>query len=324
MKSYLINMMNFWQQVLSKIQEDQQAYLLTVIENIGSSPGRKGFKMLIAGDGFICGSIGGGVMEFSLVEEARSLLEKGDMRIFLKRQIHRGHKEHASGMICSGEQTVVFHPLDSKDMEMVQELINCEEENRNGILELGDDSIRFLPDQVIKEFDCEIKSQDVWLFREPVGVVNTLYIIGGGHVSVAVSDLFVSLGFHVEVFDDRQNLNTLESNTSAHKKQVINFHEVQDYVINGSHSYVAIMTNRYVDDKLVLSKLIGAEYAYIGVLGSKAKLKAMWEVLQREGVSKEKLDKVHGPIGLTIKSQTPIEIAVSIAAEVIQLKNKNL
>ncbi len=315
--------MNFWQQVLSKIKEDQQVYLLTVIENIGSSPGRKGFKMLIANDGFICGSIGGGVMEFSLVEEARALLEKGDMHIFLKRQIHRGHKEYGSGMICSGEQTVVFHPLNVKDVEMVKKLIDCEENNRKGILEIGSEFIRFLADEQINGFDCEITSEMEWKFREPVGVVNTLYIIGGGHVSVAVSDLFVNLGFQVEVFDDRENLNTLEENNSAHKKQVIHFHKIQDYVRVGNQSYVTIMTNRYIDDKLVLGKLIQSDFAYIGVLGSKAKLKAMWEVLQREGVSKEELDKVHGPIGISIKSQTPQEIAVSIAAEVIQIKNKN-
>ena len=315
--------MIFWKQVLTKIKEDQHVYLLTVIENLGSSPGRKGFKMMIAEDGFICGSIGGGVMEFSLVEEARSLLKEGDLRIFLKRQIHRGHKEYGSGMICSGEQTVVFHPLNAKDEEMIKELIRCEVENRKGVLELGPTFIRFMANQLIKGFDCEIKSEAEWLFREPVGVTNTLYIIGGGHVSVAVSDLFVNLGFHVEVFDDRQNLNTLEKNTSAHKKQVIDFNKIQDYITEGFQSYVAIMTNRYIDDKLVLGKLIRNDFAYIGVLGSKAKLEAMWQVLQREGVTKKELDKVHGPIGISIKSQTPQEIAVSIAAEVIQIKNKD-
>ena len=66
--------MIFWQHILSKLQENQQVYLLTVVENFGSSPGRQGFKMLVADDGFIYGSIGGGVMEFSLVEEVKSLL----------------------------------------------------------------------------------------------------------------------------------------------------------------------------------------------------------------------------------------------------------
>jgi xanthine dehydrogenase accessory factor len=61
--------MKFWQQLLQKLRAQQYVYLLTVIQNSGSSPGRKGFKMLVAQDGFIFGSVGGGIMEFSLVEE---------------------------------------------------------------------------------------------------------------------------------------------------------------------------------------------------------------------------------------------------------------
>ena len=72
-----------------------------------------------------------------------------------------------------------------------------------------------------------------------------------------------------------------------------------------------------------MSKLISNSYAYIGVLGSTAKLKTMWEVLQKEGVAMAQLNTVHAPIGLPIKSQTPNEIAVSIAAEVIKIKNRS-
>ena len=66
--------MKFWKHLLNKLQDNQQVYVLTVIENFGSSPGRQGFKMLVAEDEFIFGSIGGGVMEFSLVEEVKELL----------------------------------------------------------------------------------------------------------------------------------------------------------------------------------------------------------------------------------------------------------
>jgi xanthine dehydrogenase accessory factor len=83
------------------------------------------------------------------------------------------------------------------------------------------------------------------------------------------------------------------------------------------------MTNKYTDDKLVLSKLIKNNYKFIGVLGSKAKLKTMWEVLLKEGITKERLDTIYAPIGISIKSETPEEIAVSIAAQIIQIKNKN-
>ncbi|MDA7502225.1 XdhC family protein [Chitinophagales bacterium] len=241
----------------------------------------------------------------------------------MKKQVHRGQKENGSGMICSGEQTVVFHALSAQHISVVEAVLHCLKENRKGTLLLSTDAINFSNEQLASKFECSISSPKEWSFKEHIGFVNTLYIIGGGHVSVAVSDLFVTLGFRVVVFDDRENLNTLELNASAHQKLVVNFNDIADYVTEGASSYVAIMTNRYIDDKLVLSKLIRGKFAYLGVLGSTAKLSAMWEVMQRDGVTNEELARVRGPIGLSIKSQTPPEIAVSIAAEVIKIKNRN-
>ncbi|WP_299437061.1 XdhC/CoxI family protein [uncultured Aquimarina sp.] len=315
--------MKFWQHLLSKLQDTQNVYLLTVIENIGSSPGRKGFKMLVAEDGFIFGSIGGGVMEFSLVEEAKELLHTGDLKIFLKKQIHQGHKQNGSGMICSGEQTVVFHPLNAQHISIIEDILDCLQNNVKGTFVATPTSIGFSKEQLANKFEYRITSPLDWFFKEHIGFTDTLYIVGGGHVSVAVSELFVTLGFHVVVFDNREHLNTLELNTSAHQKLIVDFNEIANYVSEGSGNYVAIMTNRYIDDKLVLNKLIRKSFAYIGVLGSTAKLKTMWEVLQKEGIEMSELNIVHAPIGLAIKSQTPHEIAVSIAAEVIKIKNMN-
>ena len=313
--------MQFYKHLLNKIQAGQSVYLLTVIQNSGSSPGRKGFKMLVSEDGFIFGSIGGGVMEFSLVEATKKLLKEKDLKIFFKKQVHRGDKENGSGMICSGEQTVVFHPLNREQVPMVEGILECLKKNKKGTLVLSPTSIQFMEEEMEDKFKIKITSSQDWKYKEQIGFKNTLYIVGGGHVSVAVSELFVTLGFHVNVFDDRKDLNTLEQNTSAHQKTIVNFQEIGSYIAEGKHSYVAIMTNRYIDDKLVLSKLINKKLAYLGVLGSTAKLKAMWEVLQREGITINQLNNVHGPIGISIKSQTPDEIAVSIAAEVIRVKN---
>ena len=315
--------MKFWQHLLSKLRDNHNVYLLTVIANIGSSPGRKGFKMLVAEDGYIFGSIGGGVMEFSLVEEAKGLLKSNDLKIFLKKQIHRGSEQNGSGMICSGEQTVVFHPLDIRHISIIEAVLDCLRNNTQGELILRPTSINFSSEQLEDKFEYKITSSHDWFFKEQIGYRSTLYVIGGGHVSVAVSELFVNLGFHVVVFDNRENLNTLELNKSAHQKIVFDFNEIANYISDGPECYVAIMTNRYTDDKLVLSKLIHCNFKYLGVLGSTAKLKKMWGALQKEGVTISELNRVHGPIGLPIKSQTPNEIAVSIAAEVIKIKNIN-
>ncbi len=277
--------------------------------------------MLVTQDKFIYGSVGGGVMEFSLVEEAQELLQKEHSPTFIKKQIHKGNIKDGSGMICSGEQTVAFHSLHSEHITTIQELLNCLQKGEKGSLQLTPNSFTFTKETIENQFEYQINTNNDWYFKEHIGFKETLYIVGGGHVGVAVSELFIKLGFHVVIFDNRENLNTLENNKFAHQKQVIDYNNVSDYIIKGNTSYVAIMTNKYTDDKLVLSKLLKNNYKFMGVLGSKAKLKTMWDVLLQEGFTQEELNTVHAPIGISIKSETPEEIAVSIAAQIIQVKN---
>jgi xanthine dehydrogenase accessory factor len=314
--------MIFWEHILEKLQDDQKVYLLTVIENFGSSPGRKGFKMMVALDGFIFGSIGGGVMEFTLVEEAQRLLLKEVSPNYIKKQIHKGHVENGSGMICSGEQTVAFQCLDSDDIPAIENILDCLKNGEKGTLRLTIDGFNFSDKRLENQFEYEIMSEEDWSFEEHIGFRETLYIVGGGHVGMAVSELFVRLGFYVIVFDNREKLNTLEGNKFAHQKLVVDYNNIQKYVLSGHNNYVVIMTNTFNDDKLVVRNLVMVDYKFIGVLGSKAKVKTMMKDLRKEGYSQEVLETVYAPIGIRIKSETPEEIAVSIAAQVIEVKNK--
>lgn len=315
--------MKFWQQLLSKLQENQKLYLLTVIQNSGSSPGRKGFKMFVAKDGFMYGSIGGGIMEYTLIEEAKQLLQKDTLPILYKKQKHQGKGKDKSGMICSGDQTVVFHPLQEKDIALVKAILHSMENSLQKTISYSPKAIQLVDQKFPEKYTAEIVSETHWQFHELISFKNNIYIVGGGHVGLAVSKIFRELNFHVVVFDNRKNLNTLETNIFAHQKQVIDYENIANYIKKGNNSYVAIMTNTYKDDKLILSKIIKNDYKYIGVLGSKAKLKTMWNVLQKEGITLSELDKINAPIGLQIKSQTPEEIAISIAAKIIALKNVN-
>ena len=101
-----------WQFVANRLKNDEKVLLLVVVESTGSSPGRQGFKMGIDTEGSLLGSIGGGIMEIKLVELAKSYLQKNDTTPFLKKQIHNKNvAQDQSGMICSGEQTILFYPL---------------------------------------------------------------------------------------------------------------------------------------------------------------------------------------------------------------------
>ncbi len=118
------NQRDFWQQVLSRVQQGDRCAVLCVVESIGSSPGRRGFKMCVVQGGGMFGSIGGGSMEHKLVELARTLFERNDGFPLLKRQIHQADiGQDRSGMICSGEQTVAFFRLHGEDDRRLVERI---------------------------------------------------------------------------------------------------------------------------------------------------------------------------------------------------------
>jgi len=315
--------MKLWKFIHTKLSQDKIVYLMTVIQHKGSSPGRQGFKMAVANNNEIFGSIGGGVMEFNLVELCKTLLQEITPKPFIKHQIHKGTIVDGSGMICSGEQTVIFYPLDKSNLTSIETILTAYTENKSGVLSISPEKFTFsINEDLNSKYNYTHTNETDWSYNEFLNKKDIVYIVGGGHVGLATSKLLKQLGFYVVVFDDRTHLNTFEENTFADKKFIIDYNEVSKYIPENNSAYVAIMTNKYTDDKLALSKLVRKNYQFIGVLGSKAKLKLMFEVMQKEGFTKDELEKIHAPIGLHIYSQTPEEIAVSIAAQVIGIKNE--
>lgn len=315
--------MKLWKFIHTKLSQDKTIYLMTVIQHKGSSPGRQGFKMVVADENEIFGSIGGGVMEFNLVELCKELLLGKAPTPFIKHQIHKGTIVDGSGMICSGEQTVVFYPLNKSHLTIIGGILEAYNNNKSGILSITPTDFTFSIDsESNSKYNYTHTNETKWSYNEFLNKKDIVYIVGGGHVGLATSKLLKQLGFYVVVFDNRTQLNTFEENSYADKKHLIDYKDISDYIPESNSAYVAIMTNKYTDDKLALSKLIGKKYKFIGVLGSKAKLKLMFEVLQKEGFTEDELNKIYAPIGLHIYSQTPEEIAVSIGAQVIEIKNK--
>ncbi len=143
-------MMNHWQFIQSKILQNKTVYLLTVSQHKGSSPGRQGFKMVVANDAEIYGSIGGGVMEYNLVELCKKLLQKENPKAFIKHQIHKGTIIDGSGMICSGEQTIVFYPLDYSNLDFVVNIVDNFRENKSGLLSINPNSVEFSSNKISK------------------------------------------------------------------------------------------------------------------------------------------------------------------------------
>ena len=179
-----------------------------------------------------------------------------------------------------------------------------------------------------EKFDVDFRftnSESDFLYEEKLGFKNKIYIIGGGHCALALSEIMSKLDFHISLFDDREDLNTIAVNQFVNEKKIIESYEkIGEYIQSGNNIYVVVMTLGYKFDEIVIKRLIDKNFKYFGVLGSRAKIKTLLVNLQAAGFDKEKLVPLHAPVGLPINSQTPTEIAVSIAAEIIKVKNSKV
>jgi xanthine dehydrogenase accessory factor len=324
--------LEIWQFAAERLKRNENVMLLVVAESSGSSPGRQSFKMIVSRDE-LAGSIGGGLMEVNLVELAKENLKienrnecvsRGAKAApFIKRQIHRKNSPDSSGMICSGKQTVIFYKLTGENYQTVRKIIQYIKNNRDRYLRITQNDLTITAEK-LPPFDFKFKKsgENEFVYEEKLGLKNKLFIVGGGHCALALSELMSKMDFHISLFDDRADLNTLEKNEFAHEKTIIDSYEnIGEFIESGENNYVVVMTLGYKFDEIVIRKLIDKDFKYFGVLGSKAKMKTLLKNLEKEGFDKEKLNRIRMPIGLPINSRTPFEIAVSIAAEIIAVKN---
>ena len=302
--------LDFYSKVKALLQTDQQGILMVVIANEGSSPGRKGFKMVVT-QNQMHGTIGGGIMEHKLVEYARSLLEKTTFDPFIKHQIHnKSAPADQSGMICSGRQTIAFYDMNAESLNWIDLILN----SQNGKISYSENGIHL----------NAVSNTTEWEFIEPISLPNQVYIIGAGHVGLALSEVLSRLDFEIHLLDHRENLNTMEANSFVKSKQIVEFESIDQHIPETENTYVVIMSFGYRTDDIIIRRLLDKKYKFIGMLGSQEKMKTLYKNLLADGFSQEQIDQVHAPIGLDIKSETVAEIAISVAAQLIQIKNKGL
>jgi xanthine dehydrogenase accessory factor len=316
-----------WQLIHTSLEQIVPVMLLYVLESSGSSPGRQGFFMAINANGEMRGSIGGGIMEHKFVEMAKRELagSQGKDLGSIRKQIHdKSAAKNQSGMICSGEQTILLYPVQQKDAAVIQNIITSLQENKNGTLILSPGQIEF--DNTIpgKDFTYHFESEEQWLYKEKTGYKKQLFIIGGGHCALALSRLMRQMDFYIRLFEDRCELNTLSQNEFVHEKIMVDdYAQLAQLIPAGNNHYVVIMTVGYRTDDIAVRALLNKDFAYLGLLGSASKTQKMLEEYRQEGINPEWLQRIHAPVGLAINSQTPEEIAVSIAAEIILVANSH-
>ena len=319
-----------WQFMADRLSAGERVVLLVVAESHGSSPGRAGYKMAVAENGDLIGSIGGGVMEVNLVDQARAVLSgssltNGVLTTRLIEQEHRKNSEHPSGMICSGRQIVLQLVVSPNDRQTIESAILALTERRSSTLGITESTLTVTPTKDATQNPSVVfqRASDVGLaYAERLGSKNELILIGGGHCALALTDLMSRMDFSIRIFDDRPELNTLEKNDFADEITIIDSYlAIADHIASADNAYIVVMTLGFRTDAVVIRQLLGKRFKYFGVLGSKAKMTTLLRELAAEGYPKEQLDSIRTPIGVRINSHTPEEIAVSIAAEIISVKN---
>ncbi len=317
-----MNELATWKFLRDKINREKKAALVIVAESSDSSPGRQGFKMAVSLDGKSVGTIGGGILEAKVIKETAAFLEEKRSEEKIITLFHDPKiPAEKSGLICGGSQTVIIKALDETDKETIAEIIGCLENKERKILNVTREKI-FLTNAARNNskyfFEQNFNS---YRYAEIIGRAETAYILGGGHVGKEISRILSYLGFYVIVFDERKNLFTLEENDFADKIVIADYSRVASSIDEGELSYVVIVTPKHITDKIALVSVINLNVKYIGMMGSKKKIEAIFELLKKDGIDEKLFEKVHTPIGLPINSETPAEIAISVAAEIIKVKN---
>ncbi len=160
------------------------------------------------------------------------------------------------------------------------------------------------------------------VFLEPMSPNEQLIIFGAGHIGKALSEIAKMLDFKVIVVDDRPDYANRENLSRADGIYSCSYQEALQQLAFTPQTYVVILTYKHAHDYEVLEGCIRKPYCYIGMIGSRKKIKTCFDQLREQGVRDELIETVHAPVGLDIAANTPAEIAVSIAAELVAVRNR--
>jgi xanthine dehydrogenase accessory factor len=310
--------MTFWNALVDELESGATLFVAAVGDHTRHSPGTRGAKMFVRADSTQHGTIGGGAMEADILERAHSFHAGEGFETDATETLH--HRADAdgkrSGLICAGKQTMAYwvakpeHAaayrafVEARDAEPVELAVS------HGVPELRDAPIGA---------NAPIRLDDATYCEHAVNHRRAA-IAGGGHCGLALSRALSQLGYAVTVFDIRPDLFTLEQNRGADRIVV-----VDDYADIGPHirfpalTHAVVMTANLPSDVRALIGLHGLELPFLGVMGSSAKLAKIRAEVEAAG-AQSVLDGWFAPVGLSMTSNTPEEIAVSIAAQFLQLR----
>lgn len=300
-------MANFFEHVVSLIESSQPAVLGVITRVKGSSPQKPGAKALFLPDGRIIGTLGGGCLEAEIQKRAIASLQTKKPEAFDLLLDHDFGWD--DGLICGGKVFGLILPqalLQTKEMWF--KLADRKESVHWGIS---------------SDFEIiENPTNQKLLYEEKIDPPIHLWIAGAGHIAKALAPLTLSLDFDVTIFDDRSTLANYENfskNTFLKTDYWENLLKIQPN--KNQTTFGIVVTRGHKHDALVLRHWIQYPFSFLGMIGSKRKIQIIRDhFIQEKFATETMLDRVQCPVGLSIEAQSPQEIAVSIAGQLIQAR----
>ena len=168
------------------------------------------------------------------------------------------------------------------------------------------------------------QSDDHWCYQEQLKNYNRIAILGGGHCSLALSRVMKNLGYDVFVFETRGNISTLGENNFADTTNILDdFKDAASQLSLPKNTQVVVMTTDVPNDVRGLLGLLDFPFPFIGVMGSVNKISEIKKRLHAKNISDQQFSRIVAPVGLAMVSNTPEEIAISVAAQLLQLRNES-
>jgi xanthine dehydrogenase accessory factor len=340
------------------IDQGRDFVYCSLVETRGSTPQKAGAAMLVFSDGSQRGTLGGGCVEAEVKQRSLEVLGRDASRAEVLTFCLDDNYGWDDGLICGGRMCILADPVKGATLssphsyyrryrELVEGGRGCTEavvmaEQAGGKPAVGN---RYLFDhdgQLAAQLADDpapesMTSQLVSIQRRPGTSVHhgvaylpilpriTLLIVGGGHVGQAVARLAAEVDFEIWVLDDRQRYANRERFPAARRILVGDIGGQLKELIRADitpSTYCIITTRGHAHDEEALYHLANTPAGYVGMIGSKRKIRLIYEDLLAKGLSADVLTRVHAPLGFDIGSQTVPEIAVSIVAELIACRNK--
>ena len=279
-------MIDLFQELAQRIKENRSSILITITRTRGATPGKTGFKILIGEEGRIAGTIGGGAVEFHAIDKCKELI--------------KSHSTYYN--------------------EIIQLVDNEKGQGEKDSLKKNTDTPLSTTTKIVLPAWC---GGEVELFYEIYSNHNILYIFGAGHVGAAVSDLAVRQGFYVELFDNRKDIIDALPENSYSQKHLIEYPPaLLDYKLDPK-GFVLIVTQSHRHDLPMLDFLLKnyPDFRYIGMIGSKLKVKECVIFLKEKYGKDISLDNLFAPVGIDIGGDTPADISLAILAELFAVMN---